>query len=203
MRRIRTRSATGALVAAFLTACQTTAPAPPPPAATTAAEPAAPALSDAPGRVVAQNKGWVVRAHPPSESGPAFCHATRQDSDSALLAFRATAKEAAMLVKPELVAPKPSKSGRGAHPGAGAGKLTAVFPDGERLALEARPTPDGDLVVPVQLPTYEDLMEPFARSKAVTFQGDLLGGAASEVSLGGSSWAISALDECRILHTEN
>lgn len=193
MRRIHTRSARAALVAAVLTACQTTAPQPVPTAAPT--KPAASASSDAPGRVVAQNKGWIVKAYPPSETGPAFCHATRKDSASSLLAFRATAKEAAMLVRPDQ-APSPEAGG-------GAGKLTAVFPDGERLALDARPTPDGHVVVPVQLPTYDDLMEPFARSKAVTFQGDLLGGKASEVSLGGSSWAISALDECRILHTEN
>ena len=58
------------------------------------------------------------------------------------------------------------------------------------------------LLSQVELPSYEDLFEPFMRSKAVTLQSESSGGKIGDVSLGGSSWAINALDECRILHTD-
>ncbi len=195
MRRIRSSAVLAVLAATLLTACQTTgAPAPsaeqthrPPPTNT----PASP-LSDAPGRVVAQNKGWVVRAHPATKTGSAYCYATRAD-DSSPLSFRATAKGAAMLVNADqhAQANKDTES-----------RLTAIFPDGETMALEASPLPDGGVVVPVELPKYEDLFEPFMRSRAVTLQRDGGGTEIGDVNLGGSSWALAALDECRILHTD-
>ena len=180
------------LATALLAACQTTQP-----TATTALAPAAPrpnssGLSDAPGRVVAQNKGWVVRAHPATKTGAAYCFATRADSSSPL-SFRATAKGAAMLVNGDQHA-QPAED-RDA-------KLMAMFPDGEKVALEAKPLPNGGVMVPVELPSYEDLFEPFMRSKAVTLHSDSADGAIGDVSLGGSSWALNALDECRILHTD-
>ncbi|MFC5355405.1 hypothetical protein [Azospirillum himalayense] len=195
MRRIRSGAALAVLAATLLTACQTTgAPAPsaeqthrPPPTVT----PASP-LSDAPGRVVAQNKGWVVRAHPATRTGSAYCYATRAD-DSSPLSFRATAKGAAMLVN----ADQHAQAGKDTE-----SRLTAIFPDGETMALEASPLPDGGVVVPVELPKYEDLFEPFMRSRAVTLQRDGGGTEIGDVNLGGSSWALAALDECRILHTD-
>lgn len=195
MRRIRSGAALAVLAATLLTACQTTgAPAPsaeqthrPPPTVT----PASP-LSDAPGRVVAQNKGWVVRAHPATRTGLAYCYATRAD-DSSPLSFRATAKGAAMLVN----ADQHAQAGKDTE-----SRLTAIFPDGETMALEASPLPDGGVVVPVELPKYEDLFEPFMRSRAVTLQRDGGGTEIGDVNLGGSSWALAALDECRILHTD-
>ncbi|WP_454018181.1 hypothetical protein [Azospirillum sp. Marseille-Q6669] len=195
MRRIRSSAVLAVLAATLLTACQTTgAPAPsaeqthrPPPTVT----PASP-LSDAPGRVVAQNKGWVVRAHPATKTGSAYCYATRAD-DSSPLSFRATAKGAAMLVN----ADQHAQAGKDTE-----SRLTAIFPDGETMALEASPLPDGGVVVPVELPKYEDLFEPFMRSRAVTLQRDGGGTEIGDVNLGGSSWALAALDECRILHTE-
>ncbi|MBK3772927.1 hypothetical protein JJL56_13825 [Azospirillum sp. YIM DDC1] len=194
MRRIRSSAVLAVLAATLLTACQTTgAPAPsaerthrPPPP-----EPPASPLSDAPGRVVAQNKGWVVRAHPATKTGSAYCYATRTD-DSSPLSFRATAKGAAMLVNADQHA-----QAKGAD-----SRLTAIFPDGETMALDASPLPDGGVVVPVELPKYEDLFEPFMRSRAVTLQGDGGGTDIGDVNLGGSSWALAALDECRILHTD-
>lgn len=193
MRRIRSSAVLAVLAATLLTACQTTgAPAPsaeqahrPPPPDVAAA-----ALSDAPGRVVAQNKGWVVRAHPATKTGSAYCFATRTD-DSSPLSFRATAKGAAMLVNADQHA-----QAKGAE-----SRLTAIFPDGESMALEASPLPDGGVVVPVELPKYEDLFEPFMRSRAVTLQREGGGTDIGDVNLGGSSWALNALDECRILHT--
>lgn len=192
MRRIRSSAVLAVLAATLLTACQTTgAPAPsaehahrPPPPDVAAA------LSEAPGRVVAQNKGWVVRAHPATKTGSAYCFATRTD-DSSPLSFRATAKGAAMLVNADQHA-----QAKGAE-----SRLTAIFPDGESMALEASPLPDGGVVVPVELPKYEDLFEPFMRSRAVTLQREGGGTDIGDVNLGGSSWALNALDECRILHT--
>ena len=194
MRRIRSGAALAVLAATLLTACQTTgAPAPVaeqprPPQPEKTASP----LSDAPGRVVAQNKGWVVRAHPASNTGSAYCFATRTD-DSSPLSFRATAKGAAMLVN----------AGPHAQAKDTESRLTAIFPDGETMALEASPLPDGGVVVPVELPKYEDLFEPFMRSRAVTLQRDGGGTDIGDVNLGGSSWALNALDECRILHTDS
>ncbi|WP_200475158.1 hypothetical protein, partial [Azospirillum argentinense] len=166
----------------------------PEPAAPPGGRPAPPPspLSDAPGRVVAQNKGWVVRAHPATKTGSAYCYATRAD-DSSPLSFRATAKGAAMLVN----ADQHAQAGKDAE-----SRLTAIFPDGETMALEASPLPDGGVVVPVELPKYEDLFEPFMRSRAVTLQRDGGGTEIGDVNLGGSSWALAALDECRILHTD-
>ncbi|KAA0682559.1 hypothetical protein [Azospirillum brasilense] len=195
MRRIRSSAVLAVLAATLLTACQTTgAPAPSaeqthrPPPPETAASP----LSDAPGRVVAQNKGWVVRAHPATKTGSAYCYATRTD-DSSPLSFRATAKGAAMLVNADQHAQANTDT---------ESRLTAIFPDGETMALEASPMPDGGVVVPVELPKYEDLFEPFMRSRAVTLQRDGGGTDIGDVNLGGSSWALAALDECRILHTD-
>lgn len=195
MRRIRSSAVLAVLAATLLTACQTTgAPAPsaeqthrPPPPETVASP-----LSDAPGRVVAQNKGWVVRAHPATKTGSAYCYATRTD-DSSPLSFRATAKGAAMLVNADQHAQASTDT---------ESRLTAIFPDGETMALEASPMPDGGVVVPVELPKYEDLFEPFMRSRAVTLQRDGGGTDIGDVNLGGSSWALAALDECRILHTD-
>ena len=194
MRRIRSGAALAVLAVMFLTACQTNgAPAPEatpvqPPLTGRTASP----LSDAPGRVGAQNKGWVVRAHPATKTGSAYCYATRAD-DSSPLSFRATAKGAAMLVNADPQAQAKDTESR----------LTAIFPDGETMALEASPLPDGGVVVPVELPKYEDLFEPFMRSRAVTLQRDGGGTDIGDVNLGGSSWALNALDECRILHTDS
>ncbi|WP_448202935.1 hypothetical protein [Azospirillum sp. sgz302134] len=193
MRRLRSGRAVHVLAVGLLTACQTTSP--PPSVANKAPtdflQPSS-GLSDAPGRVVAQNKGWVVRAHPATKTGSAYCFATRTDSSSPL-SFRATAKGAAMLVNAD----------QHAQPAGGESRLTAIFPDGAKVAMEAQPLPNGGVVVPVELPKYEDLFEPFMRSKAVTLQNEGAGGKIGDVSLGGSSWALNALDECRILHTQS
>jgi len=192
MRRPRSGRTVAVLVAAHLCACQTTQPPAPAASAPVPQTINASGLSDAPGRVVAQNKGWVVRAHPATKTGAAYCFATRTDSSSPL-SFRATAKGAAMLVNGDQHA-QPAEDR--------ASKIKAMFPDGETVALEAKPLPNGGVIVPVELPSYEDLFEPFMRSKAVTLQSETSGGKIGDVSLGGSSWAINALDECRILHTD-
>lgn len=194
--RTAVRAAALLLSVILLPACQATNSPPLPRAAVPAAfvRPSDSGLSDAPGRVVAQNKGWVVRAHPATQTGSAYCLATRTDSASPL-SFRATAKGAAMLVNGDQKAQPPTGER------AGDSRLMAIFPDGASVALEAKPLPNGGVIVPVELPKYEDLFEPFMRSKAVTLktaEADKIG----DVSLGGSSWALNALDECRILHTD-
>lgn len=188
------------LVALALAGCQTTAAptsiesdtvAAPPPAL-----PPASALSDAPGRVIAENRGWVVTAYPPSPTGRAYCTASRQGDGSPLLSFRATAERAALLVMTDHTA----MPDRQAQPH-GPGELTAKFSDGVEHQLKAMKTEDGGVIVPVELPTYDDLMEPFAESKTVTLEGNVLSGPVGDINLGGSNWAINALAECRILHT--
>jgi hypothetical protein len=194
MHRLRApRSLTALVLGLALAACQTTGPAPTSHAATPEApSKLEPVLPETPGRIVAQNKGWVVRAHPARDGTEAYCLATPSGEALPRLAFRATAEEAAMLVR----------GGDSAKPGEDEAKLTATFQDGEKLALDARPMADGRVLVPVEIPQYYDVLDPFAASKSVTLESELLGKPVADLNLSGSLWAINALDECRILHTE-
>lgn len=191
-----------ALMGAALAACQTTGTGPDAgpgaPVTTLAAAPVLatstlqPAQAEGTGEIVAQNKGWVVRAHPALNGSAAYCLATPKGEALPRLSFRATADEAAMLVR----------GAAGSDPAEDKAKLTATFEGGEKMALEARPLPDGRVLVPVELPAYYDVLDPFASSKSVTLESDLLDKPVSDLNLSGSLWAINALDECRILHTE-
>ena len=196
MHRIRTaRAATVLALGTTLAACQTSQTASLDPAAETrpAREAVEPALTTAPGRIVAQNKGWVVRAHPAKDGSAAYCLATRQGESLPRLAFRATAEEAGMLVRGAAGSPS-GKDGE---------KLTATFNDGEKMKLDARPLPDGRVLIPVAIPDYYDVLDPFAGARTVTLESESLGKPVADLNLSGSLWAINALDECRILHTED
>ncbi len=79
--------------------------------------------------------------------------------------------------------------------------LSASFDQGAKLALGARGLGNGDLYVAIPSKSYLDELDPFARSRRVTFRSATLGDLGSMI-LTGTSWAINASDECRILHAE-
>ena len=80
-------------------------------------------------------------------------------------------------------------------------ELTASFDQGARAMLGARGLPDGTLHVAIPTKSYLDELDPFARNKRVTFRSATLGDLGSMI-LTGTSWAINASDECRILNAE-
>ncbi|MBY6261870.1 hypothetical protein EI613_08020 [Azospirillum sp. 412522] len=176
-----------------LAACETV---PPPPAS----PPPAAGLPDGPAKPFSSGKGWTVTIHSPP-GGKVFCLAERGipvgQNAAPRLSFRTAAAESGFI----LSGFTPSDSGAAVKPGERY-DLT-VTPDlGPRLSLSARGLPNGSLYVAVPTKSYLEEMEPLARAHRVGFRSTGLGDIGTML-LSGSSWAINASDECRILHAES
>ncbi|PWC46550.1 hypothetical protein TSA6c_06930 [Azospirillum sp. TSA6c] len=187
---------TGALLAGLaltLSACETV---PPPPAA---APPAA-GLPDGPSKPFSSGKGWTVTIHTPPGGKP-FCVAERGipvgQNAAPRLSFRTAAAESGFI----LSGFTPSDSGATVKPGERY-DLAVMSDLGPRLSLSARGLPNGSLYVAVPTKGFLEEMEPLARSHRVSFRSSGLGDIGTML-LSGSSWAINASDECRILHAES
>ncbi|PWC39008.1 hypothetical protein [Azospirillum sp. TSO35-2] len=189
-------------LALALAACETV---PPPPAA----PPAAAGLADGPAKPFGTGKGWTVTVHTPPGGKP-FCVAERgrpgEAPDGApagtppgtpRLAFRAGAAESGFI----LSGFTPSDSGATVKPGERY-DLVASLDQGARLTLSARGLPDGSLYVAVPTKSYLDEFEALARGRRVGFRSTGLGELGTAL-LSGTSWAINASDECRILHADS
>ena len=72
---------------------------------------------------------------------------------------------------------------------------------GSRLSLSARGLPNGSLYVAIPTRDYLEELAPLARARRVSFRSSGLGDLGAML-LSGSSWAINASDECRILHAD-
>ncbi|PWC86941.1 hypothetical protein TSH100_11160 [Azospirillum sp. TSH100] len=182
-----------ACLALALSACETV---PPPPAAA----PSAAALPDGPVRPFSSGKGWTVTIHtPPGDKS--FCVAERGiavgQNAAPRLTFRTAAAESGFI----LSGFTPSDSGATVKPGERY-DLTVTSDLGSRLSLSARGLPNGSLYVAVPTKGYLEEMEPLARAHRVSFRSSGLGEIGTML-LSGSSWAINASDECRILHAES
>lgn len=179
------RKASASLILLFLAACQTTAP---PPAAPTPV-----AFTDPPGREIRAGKGWAVTLHKP-DGGRPYCRATKPAGDGGpQLTFRTGPAEASVTL---------AETGTAVRAGA-VYELTATFDTGGRQLVKAVGQPDGSLKFTVAPVTYLEELEPYARAKRVTFRCAELGGVVGSLPLTGSSWAINASDECRILNAES
>ena len=175
-----------------LAACETVPPppAPPPPAA---------GLPDGPAKPFSAGKGWTVTIHTPP-GGKAFCVAERgiavgQDA-APRLTFRTASTESGFI----LSGFAPSDSGAAVKPGERY-DLAASLDQGSRMSLSARGLPNGSLYVAIPTKSYLEDLEPLARARRVSFRSSGLGDIGTMV-LAGSSWAINASDECRILHAD-
>ncbi|CAO3429831.1 hypothetical protein [Azospirillum doebereinerae] len=176
------------LLALGLTACQTTvAPAP--------AASAPRGLESADGQPFrsAPRSGWSVTIHKPA-SGKTYCQAARTAEDGAVgglgMVFRTASAESGFTLTGVTAATPGERY-----------ELTAGFDQGAKLMLGARGLPGGGLYVSVPTRTYLEELAPFSRGKRVTFRSATLGDLGS-MALSGSSWAINASDECRILHAD-
>ena len=187
---------TGALLAGLalaLSACETV---PPPPSA----PPPVAGLEDGPAKPFSSGKGWTVTVHSPP-SGKRFCVAERGipigQNAAPRLTFRTASVESGFI----LSGFTPSDSGATVKPGERY-DLT-VSPDlGTRLSLSARGLPNGSLYVAVPTKGFLEEMEPLARAHRVSFRSTGLGELGTML-LGGSSWAMNASDECRILNADS
>ncbi|AWK85772.1 hypothetical protein [Azospirillum thermophilum] len=170
------------LTAALLTvaACQTTAP-PPPPAPPPPAE-------EGPGKPLRSGKGWTVYLHKPDGAKP-YCRADKP-SRGARLTFRTGAAEASLTLSDT---GKPVQAGQDYD-------LTASFDTGATLPFQAKGMPDGSLRAAIPPAQFLEELDPFGRARRVTFRSEALGGTVASIPLSGSSWAINASDECRILN---
>ncbi|MBP2297530.1 hypothetical protein [Azospirillum picis] len=184
-------------LALALSACETV---PPPPAA----PPPTAALPDGPAKPFGTGKGWTVTIHTPPGAKP-FCVAERAaaagqppggETGAPRLAFRTATAESGFI----LSGYTPSDAGAAAKPGERY-DLTASLDQGSRLTLSARALPDGTLYVAVPTARFLDEMGPLARGHRVAFRSSGLGDL-GVLLLSGSSWAINASDECRILHAD-
>ncbi|MGF7175779.1 hypothetical protein [Azospirillum doebereinerae] len=178
---------TAPLVLLALAACQTTvAPTPAPPAPRGLESAAGQPFRSAP------RSGWAVTIHKPG-SGRTYCQAARaaEESDGGLgMVFRTASAESGFTLTGVTAATPGERY-----------ELTASFDQGAKLMLGARGLPGGGLYVSVPTKTYLEELAPFARGKRVTFRSATLGDLGS-LALSGSSWAINASDECRILHAD-
>ncbi|PWC89214.1 hypothetical protein [Azospirillum sp. TSO5] len=176
-----------------LAACETVPPQPasPPPAA---------GLEDGPAKPFGSGKGWTVTVHSPP-SGKRFCVAERGipvgQNAAPRLSFRTASVESGFI----LSGFTPSDSGAVVKPGERY-DLTVSADMGPRLSLSARGLPNGSLYVAVPTKGFLEEMEPLARAHRVSFRSSGLGELGTML-LGGSSWAINASDECRILHADS
>ncbi len=190
MDRLRLGRAVGwiTLSAALLTttACQTTTA---PPAAPTVS-----GLASGPERPFRSGRGWTVTIQKP-DGGKPFCQATRNPDGAAdagpRMVFRTAAAESGFVL---------SGVSHPATPGERY-ELTASFDQGAKLTLSGRGLPDGSLYVAIPSKTYLDELDPFARNRRVTFRSAALGDLGA-MALTGTSWAINASDECRILNAD-
>ncbi|WP_451985406.1 hypothetical protein [Azospirillum endophyticum] len=176
-----------------LAACETV---PPPPSAS---PPPAAGLPDGPAKPFSAGKSWTVTIHTPP-GGKSFCVAERGISvgqnAAPRLTFRTAADESGFI----LSGFTPSDSG--ATVKAGERYDLSVSPDlGPRVSLSARGLPNGSLYVAVPTKSFLEEMEPLARAHRVSFRSSGLG-EMGMMLLSGSSWAINASDECRILHAD-
>ncbi len=169
----------------LLAACQTTAPPPPPTVS---------GLPSGPERPFRSGRGWVVTVQKPDGTKP-FCKAMRTPggpSEGGLtLTFRTAAEESGFVL---------TGTSQPITPG-DRYELTASFDQGAKVTLTGRGLPDGGLYVAVPSKTYLDELDPFARNRRVTFRSATLGELGG-MALTGTSWAINASDECRILNAE-
>lgn len=175
--------ATAFLTLSLLAACQTTAP---PPAAPTPV-----AFADPPSRDIRTGKGWAVTLHKP-DGGRPYCRATKPANGGPQLTFRTGPAEASVTL---------AETGTPVRAGE-AYQLIATFDTGSRETLKAVGQPDGSLKITVPTLTYLEDLESFSRAKRVTFRCPELGGVVGTMPLTGTSWAINASDECRILNAE-
>jgi len=178
---------TASLALLATAACQTTV-------APTAALPAPRGLEEAAGRPFRAARGWAVTIHKPA-GGKVYCQAVRTPPDASgagpRMVFRTATDESGFTL-----------TDTGATVTAGERyDLSASFDQGARLMLGARGLPAGGLYVAIPTKAYLDELEPFARNRRVTFRSAALGDLGTMI-LNGSSWAINASDECRILHAE-
>jgi len=175
------------LLALALSACQTTAPPAPSP-------PAPRGLESAEGQPFRNGprNGWAVTVHKPG-SGKTYCQAARTAEEGAgsglAMVFRTATDESGFTL-----------TGPAATPGERY-ELTASFDLGTKLSFGARGLPGGGLYVSVPTRSYLEDLAPFARGKRVTFRSATLGDLGT-MALLGSSWAINASDECRILNAD-
>ncbi len=177
-------------------ACQTTV-------APDTPSPAPRGLEQGPGRAFSTGKGWSVTVHKPAGSKP-YCQAARMPPSNGpgnggggtsgggpRMIFRTAAAESGFIL-----------ADSGATVTAGERyDLTASFDQGAKLTLGARGLPGGLLYVAVPTKSYLDELDPFARNRRVTFRSTTLGDLGTLI-LVGTSWAINASDECRILNAE-
>ncbi|SMH52183.1 hypothetical protein [Azospirillum agricola] len=178
----------------LLAACQTTVAPPTPPPVPRGLEEASGTPYNTPTR------GWSVTIHKPA-SGKTYCQAVRTAPVPAAptgerggpgMVFRTAAVESGFTL-----------TGTGAAVTAGERyDLTASFDQGSKVMLGARGLPGGGLYVAIPSKTYLEELEPFARNRRVTFRSAALGELGT-LLLNGSSWAINASDECRILHADS
>jgi hypothetical protein len=130
------------------------------------------------------------------DGGKPFCQATRNPDGAAdggpRMIFRTAAVESGFVL---------SGASHLATPGERY-ELTASFDQGAKLTLSGRGLPDGSLYVAIPSKSYLDALESFARNRRVTFRNTALGDLGG-MALTGSSWAINASDECRILNADS
>ncbi len=179
-------------LALALAACETVPPPPAPP-------PPAEGLPDGPAKPFSAGKGWTVTIHTPPGGKP-FCVAERASADgqdaAPRLTFRTASTESGFI----LSGFTPSDSGAAVNPGERY-DLTASMDQGSRLSLSARGLPNGSLYVAIPTRDYLEELAPLARARRVSFRSSGLGDLGAML-LSGSSWAINASDECRILHAD-
>lgn len=150
-------------------------------------------LSPAPGRRVAERRGWLVEAVAGTVTEPAHCRVSRPGEDGPRLTFQAAPGSFAVLIATpdRLLAPGASYELTLAFEGAAPETHTAVARDSSTL------------MVRIQSHDYEDITDAFARSKGLEVSSPRLGGRIAAFPLAGSNWAVNALDECRRLNTRS
>lgn len=146
-----------------------------------------------PGRKIAERRGWVVEAVSGTVTEPAHCRVSRPGDGGATLSFQAAPGSFSVLI---------STPDRLLAPGA-AYDLTLAFEGAAPESHKAVALDSGTLLVRIQSLDYEDITDPYARSKGLEVSSPRLGGRIAAFPLGGSNWAVNALDECRRLNTRS
>lgn len=145
------------------------------------------------GRRVAERRGWVVEAVAGTAAQPAHCRVFRPGDSGPALSFQAAPGSFSVLV---------STPDRLLAPGAGY-DVTLTFEGAASESHKAQALDSGTLMVRILSLDYEDITDPYARSKSVEVSSQRLGGRIAAFPLAGSNWAVNALDECRRLHTRS
>lgn len=188
MRRLRVHLAFLAL--AFLAACQTSENSR---VAYGGASGLASTLTPSPGRKVAERRGWVVEAVSGTVTEPAHCRVSRPGDSGATLSFQAAPGSFSVLI---------GTPNRLLAPGA-TYDLTLTFEGAAPESHTAVALGSGTLMVRIRSLDYEDITDPYARSKGLEVSSPSLGGRIAAFPLAGSNWAVNALDECRRLNTRS